>query len=190
MNSVQISIVIPMYNVEKYIGRCLESCLKQDICEELYEIIVVNDGSTDNSLEILKRYAEGDDRFIIIDKENGGYGIGMNVGIERATGEYIGIVEPDDYVPLNMYEDLYNLADRYNTDIIKSAWFMYYSADKNAVKDFQMCDFNTWQVINITDYPWLLTKQFSVWSAIYKREFLVKNHIRFQNDLSIIHMTL
>ena len=99
----KVSIIIPTYNVEMFLDECLESIQRQTLQD--IEIICVNDGSTDHSLEIIKKYAENDPRFVIVDKENGGYGKAMNVGLDKATGEYIGIVEPDDYVPLAMYED-------------------------------------------------------------------------------------
>ena len=93
-NIPAVSIVIPVFNVEKYIGKCLDSLISQTLHN--IEIICVNDGSTDHSLEIIKKYAENDPRFVIVDKENGGYGKAMNVGLDKATGEYIGIVEPDE----------------------------------------------------------------------------------------------
>ena len=81
----KVSIIVPTYNVEMYLEECMESIQRQTLKD--IEVICVNDGSTDNSLQILQKYAKDDDRIVIIDKENGGYGIGMNVGLERATGE-------------------------------------------------------------------------------------------------------
>ena len=101
----KVSIIVPTYNVEQYLPECMESIVGQTLKD--LEIICVNDGSTDSSLDILKKYAAADDRIIIIDKKNEGYGRAMNDGLDRATGEYVGIVEPDDYVDLHMYEDLY-----------------------------------------------------------------------------------
>ena len=100
-----------------YLVECMESVVRQTLKD--IEIICINDGSTDSSLDILKSYAEKDDRIIIVDKKNGGYGIAMNIGLEKATGEYIGIVEPDDYVPINMYEDLYQIAKENELDFVK-----------------------------------------------------------------------
>ena len=114
----KVSIIIPTYNVEMYLVECMDSVVNQTLKD--IEIICINDGSTDSSLEILKGYAEKDDRIIIVDKENGGYGIGMNIGLDKATGEYIGIVEPDDFVPLNMYEELYNKAVENDLDLVKA----------------------------------------------------------------------
>ena len=91
----KVSIIIPTYNVEMYLVECMESVVNQTLKD--IEIICINDGSTDGSLEILKSYAQKDDRIVLVDKENGGYGIGMNIGLDKATGEYIGIVEPDEF---------------------------------------------------------------------------------------------
>lgn len=114
----KVSIIIPVYNVEKYLRECLDSVIQQTLQD--IEIICVNDGSTDNSLQILKEYAQNDSRIKIIDKPNSGYGQTMNVGMQNATGEYIGIVEPDDYVELDMFETLYNTANSLGTYIVNS----------------------------------------------------------------------
>ena len=82
----KVSIIIPTYNVEMYLVECMESVVNQTLKD--IEIICINDGSTDGSLEILKSYAQKDDRIVLVDKENGGYGIGMNIGLDKATGEY------------------------------------------------------------------------------------------------------
>ena len=104
MKQTLISVVMPMYNQEKYIVKCLESVINQTLKE--LEIIVVNDGSTDLSLSIVKSYAEKDDRVVIIDKPNSGYGNSVNLGMRRATGKYIGIVETDDFIAPDMFETL------------------------------------------------------------------------------------
>ena len=92
---IKVSIVIPVYNVEHYLVECLDSAMNQTLHD--IEIICVNDGSKDSSLEILLEYAKRDSRIKIIDKENAGYGHTMNLGIDMARGEYIGIIESDDY---------------------------------------------------------------------------------------------
>ena len=100
----KISVIIPVYNVEKYLRECLDSVINQTLAD--IEIILVDDGSPDNCPQICDEYALKDNRIKVIHKENGGYGSAMNVGLEKATGEYIGIVEPDDYIDSKMYEDL------------------------------------------------------------------------------------
>lgn len=93
-NKVKVSIVVPIYNVEKYLRQCLDSIVNQTL--KNIEIICVNDGSTDNSLKIIQEFADKDSRIKIINKENTGYGNSMNIGFDAAIGEYIGIVESDD----------------------------------------------------------------------------------------------
>ena len=122
---IKLSILIPVYNVSPYLRQCLDSLVGQSLKE--IEFICVNDGSTDDSLSILKEYAAKDSRFVIIDKENGGYGKAMNVATSHAQGEYIGIVEPDDFVELNMFEVLYNKAKDYDLDFLKSDFYRFYA---------------------------------------------------------------
>ncbi len=104
-NKPAVSIIVPIYNAQLYLEAALESLRAQTLSD--IEIICVNDGSTDDSLEIMQKFAAQDKRFIIIDKENGGYGCAMNTGIAAAHGQYIGILEPDDFVPKNMFACLY-----------------------------------------------------------------------------------
>ena len=112
----KVSVIIPVYNVEKYIGECLDSVINQTLKE--IEIICVDDGSTDNSLNILKEYAKKDKRLIIISRENKGVGYSRNQGIEIARGEYIAFMDPDDYYPsVNVLQDLYNGAIKHKVNI-------------------------------------------------------------------------
>lgn len=106
----KVSVIMPMYNQEKYIAECLTSVIRQSLKD--IEIIVVNDGSTDSSLKIVQKIKGDDPRVIIIDKKNSGYGHSLNVGVDAAKGEYIGIVETDDYILPEMYETLYRVAAR------------------------------------------------------------------------------
>ena len=119
----KVSIIIPTYNVKPYLRECLDSVVGQTLKD--IEILCVNDGSTDGSLEIIEEYARKDDRIIVISGSNGGYGKAMNKGLHQATGEYIGIVEPDDYIALNMYEELYEKAKFYDADIVKADFYRF-----------------------------------------------------------------
>ena len=119
----KVSVIVPVYNVEPYLRECMDSIVRQTLKD--IEIICVNDGSTDGSPEILKEYAGRDSRIVLVNKENGGYGMAMNIGLDRATGEYVGIVEPDDYVALTMYEDLYNAAREYDLDLVKADFYRF-----------------------------------------------------------------
>lgn len=100
----EISVIVPVYNSEKFLKECLDSILSQTYGD--LEVICVNDGSTDNSLDILNQYKNSDSRVKVIDKENSGYGASLNMGIDAAQGNYIGIVESDDFIKENMYEEL------------------------------------------------------------------------------------
>ena len=121
----KVSVIIPIFNVERYLSQCLDSVVNQTLKE--IEIICVNDGSTDKSLDIIKEYASKDSRIVIIDKKNSGYGHSMNCGMDIAKGEYIGIIESDDYAELQMFEKLYNLANKKNLDVVKSGFFYYWT---------------------------------------------------------------
>lgn len=175
----KVSIIVPTYNVEKYLVECMESIVNQTLQD--IEIICVDDGSTDNSGKILDEYAVKDSRIKVIHKENGGYGKAMNVGLENATGEYIGIVEPDDYVELNMYEELYKIAHEKNLDLIKADFNRFVGKGSNLQLYYNQLD-KTEENYHIIINPKKNTKIFdfimNTWCGIYKREFLEKHHIR------------
>ena len=115
--SVKVSIIIPVYNTEKYLRKCLDSVCNQTLQD--IEIICVNDCSPDDSLEILKEYASNDNRIKIINfTENKGVAVARNTAIEQANGEYIGFVDSDDYVDLDFYEKLYNTAKSENAELV------------------------------------------------------------------------
>lgn len=186
MNSgVKVSIVVPIYNVEKYLRQCLDSIAKQTLKE--IEVICVNDGSTDSSPEIIKEYVERDPRFKCIDKPNTGYGNSMNRGFDMACGEYIGIVESDDYADPDMFEKLYRRAHEYHLDAVKSGYYLYYSKPKEknvkqvivsgSLAGKTICpreDFKAKQ--EMVDFYNIKP---TIWSAIYRREFIRENNIRF-----------
>ena len=111
----KISIVIPIYNTEKYLEKCLNSVVNQTLKD--IEIICVNDGSTDKSMDIVNKFAQNDSRFKIIEQENKMQGAARNAGTEIATGEYIGFVDSDDWIDLDYYEKLYTAAKKYDVDI-------------------------------------------------------------------------
>lgn len=124
---IKVSIVIPVYNVEGYLPECLDSLINQTLKD--IEIICINDGSTDNSLEILNDYAQKDNRIKVIDKENEGQGIARNLGIELAQGEFIGFVDPDDWVEPEMYEQMYNQAKKLSSQIVLCDYKKYLEDD-------------------------------------------------------------
>ena len=118
----KISILVPCCNVEKYIRECLESIRVQTHTN--IEVICINDGSTDGTGDIIDEYVASDARFKVIHKPNSGYGDSMNKGLEAATGDYIGIVESDDWIDPNMYEVLYQTAEAENRSITQQTIYL------------------------------------------------------------------
>jgi len=176
--SPKVSIIVPIYNVEKYLQECLESLVTQTLRD--IEIICVNDGSTDSSLEIIKSYAAKDNRIKIIDKPNAGYGHSCNTGFDAAAADYVGIIESDDFADVNMFADLYELITKNDVDAVKSEWYDYTGKHKKAVKGTKITSqFNTGKISSVEDKAKLIKGQPSVWSYLYKKSFLNENNIRF-----------
>ena len=173
----KISIIVPIFNVENYLCECLDSLINQTFKE--IEIICVNDGSTDNSVKILEEYRFKDKRIKVINKKHSGYGHSMNIGIENATAPYIGILESDDIAKSEMFNDLYSLITEYDCDFVKSDYYLYYSSKKEIIPNNMIKAEDAFKVTNSKENPELLFLTPSIWSAIYKKEFLKKNNIRF-----------
>ena len=173
----KISILLPCYNVEKYVRQCLDSVINQTLKD--IEIICINDGSKDSTLSILKEYAQKDSRIQIIDKANSGYGDSMNQGLKKAAGEYIGIVESDDFAELNMFEVLYNTALQNNVDVVKSNFWGYLTKDNSNTKNVVIPEQDANQVLCPREHQGIFWSAPCIWAAIYKRDFLVKNKINF-----------
>ncbi len=185
----KLSILVPAYNVAEFLPLCLDSIKNQSF--KNFEVILINDGSTDNTLEILKKYAKEDKRFKIIDKKNTGYGDSMNEGMKLAKGEYIGIVEPDDFI----HRDFYKILTSKKADIIKCGFMNFYgktwktnperifhelkiTSSKDGVKTTSRVTKKGVE-INPKENQKIFLTQPTIWSAIYKREMLEKNHIKF-----------
>ena len=122
-----ISIIIPIFNINKYLNQCLNSIINQTL--KNIEIICVKEDSNDNNSNIIIQFAN-DKRIIILNKKNSGYGDSMNHGIKFATGQYISIIRPDDFVDYQMFEHLYNLTKNNEIDIVKSNYYFYWRKKK------------------------------------------------------------
>lgn len=177
MISPTISVIIPVYNASKYLIEAMDSLLQQTYTD--FEAICVNDGSTDNSLEILKAYAAKDTRIRILDGPNGGYGKAMNRGMEIAAGKYIAIFEPDDVLPSNAYELLISKALQHDADITKGCVSMFTETAAGreiwqtttmwkGIVDRKLCPRKNLPVFSIN---------MTTWTALYKSSFLKKHHI-------------
>ncbi len=187
-NMPKISVIIPVYNVEKFLRECLDS-LKNQTLQEL-EFICINDGSTDNSLRILNEYASKDNRFIVISQINQGQGIARNKGIELAKGEYLSFVDPDDWIDLNTYEILYNKFSETGVDIIQFDYKNHNEiGEYQGTREFQLDIkkvFN-YQIKNNDIYNWhnipetekqLCNMSLCIWDKAYKTNFIKRNNIK------------
>lgn len=177
--SPKISVIVPVYNSEKFLPRCLESIFDQTT-EEKYEVIAVNDGSTDNSLEILKGYAENFKNLRILTRKNGGVSSARNAGIAHAKGEYIAFVDSDDFVERDYLEKLYSAAEQSSADIAICNYkntnsenslsigciFRHRSGvfDSGKMLRSLLCD------VTVRSY---------LWNKLYKRELFTENGIEF-----------
>ena len=185
MSTPKVSVVIPCYNVENFLRECLDSVVNQTLRD--IEIICVNDGSTDTTLSILQEYADRDSRIRIIDKKNSGYGDSMNRGFDTAEGEYLGIVESDDFAEPDMFERLYESASKHRLDVCKAGFFQYSSVPE--IKNVPILSAARIAGKNIfcptTDFPSsqkqaaFFKATAAIWAGIYRRDFIRENNIRF-----------
>jgi len=180
----KVSVVLPVYNTSVYLREALDSVTRQTLQD--IEIICVNDGSTDNSLDIIKEYADKDDRIVVINKPNGGYGHTMNVGMDAATGEYLGILETDDFLDLTMYEDLYALADRHHLDTVRGSFYRFKRNENGDTQlRYMVIDRNLgWlgRVFNPGEDISCMLVQLHNWAGIYRLSFLREHHIRYHES--------
>ena len=168
-----VSVVVPVYNAEKYLRRCLDSLCRQTLRN--IEIVCVNDGSTDSSLQILQEYADSDSRVKIFSQKNGGEGAAKNAGISHSTGKYVAILDPDDYVDSDFYEKLACAALKNGTIITKGES----KIEKDGTVSKPAWDLNSWILGNAGKFPLFSRFYYQHCTAVYNREFLTKNEITF-----------
>ena len=169
----KVSILVPIYNTSKYLPECLDSLLGQTLKD--IEIVCINDGSTDNSPDIIREYQKRDSRVKLVDKANSGYGDSMNKGIEHATGEYIGICESDDFASPDMFETLWRYAHRHRLDVVKCNYF-----EHDASGDREMHVYDGYKYKHVFDpakEQSVLAEIPIIWSALYRRQFIIDNEI-------------
>lgn len=175
----EVSILMPACNVEEYIRECMDSVVNQTLKD--IEIICLDDGSKDSTGKILDEYAAEDSRIRVIHKPNTGYGHSMNVGLKIAAGEYIGIVETDDYAEPDMFEKLYKTAKKGRLDVVKSNFFVYVTKPdtKNTFREILRDCHSYDRIIFPGEHPEVFRVKPSIWSGIYRRDFLLENDIWF-----------
>ena len=175
----KITVLMPSLNVSPYIRQCMDSVIKQSLSD--IEIIVVDAGSTDGTLEILREYEKKDSRVRVILSDRKSYGYQMNIGLDAARGNYIGIIETDDWAESDMFEHLYQAAEANDADEVKSNYYLYYTNDPGKNKFYEVlagCEYG--KITNaLKNNGRLFFVPPSIWSAVYRRSMLEKNHIRF-----------
>ena len=187
MNSnPKISVIVPVYNAEKYLDRCMKSIYDQTFTD--YEIILVNDGSADNSDEICRRYRDQDDRVTYIKKENEGAGSARNRGIEAARGEYLAFPDVDDWFEPEMYKELYDLAKSGDYDIVFSGVNFYTSVNDSSVEYSRKAICEAYSFHSKDECRKNVMKFFptsiifdSPCNKLYRRSVAINNNVRYSN---------
>lgn len=172
---IKVSIIVPVYNSEKYLKKCLDSLVNQTLDD--IEIIVINDGSSDNSEKIITNYQINDSRIKLINKKNGGQASARNLGLKVACGEYVIFIDSDDYAQLNMCEEAYNIAKQ-GYDIVCMDYYLVQDETVNYSK-----------MLNDIKSREITTKEYLFAGAgpcnkIYSRMFLVNNEFAFPEGIT------
>lgn len=169
-----ISVIVPVYNVEKYVEECIESILNQTL--KNIEIIIVNDGSTDKSNELVNNLANKDNRITVINQSNKGLSMARNVGVDLAKGEYVSFIDSDDWIEKSMLEEMYKSAKNNNCDIVQCQ-----------IKNIKN-NIPTRKLLDKSDIKKYIKRQLIAgklstyaWDKIYKRKFLKDNNLYFEN---------
>lgn len=174
----KVSVLVPICNVERYLEECLDSLVAQSFTD--FEVLCINDGSTDGSLAIIHRYMPADARFRVIDKPNSGYGASMNMGLANAIGEYIAILESDDFFEPNALELLVDAAERNQSDVVKADFYLYWSTPQERDELFRIVDEQeVGRTMRPIDDLAIFFRKPSIWSALYRSSFLRDNGIDF-----------
>lgn len=181
----KISVIVPVYNVEKYLAKCIESIINQTYKD--LEIICVNDGSTDNSLQILESYAKNDDRIKIVNRENGGLSAARNSGLDVAAGEYCYFVDSDDWIELDTIEKLIHIITSYNVDVVVHS-ALNIAEDESCVITAK--NNNQWfekrsKHDGVYDVPLEINRKIPAvaWNKLYKMEIIKQYNCRFHEGL-------
>lgn len=167
---ILLSVIVPVYNCEKYIAQCLESLTKQNLTKEQYEVLVINDGSTDKTAEIVLEYCEKYDYFTLISQENKGVSGARNLGIDHARGKYISFVDADDLVAENLYVDIIHVMERDQL----SGFYFGHTCEKEKLERFD----GTYHFPKREN-----ACKMSVCRVIFLKDIILEHHLRFQEDV-------
>lgn len=184
-----VSIIIPIYNNEKYLEKCIDSLVNQTLSN--IEIIAVNDGSTDSSLSIIENYAKKDKRIVIVSQKNQGQSVARNQGIKIAKGEYIGFIDSDDWADTKMFERLYNQAKHLDSDIAMCSITTfdekteeYSTTDPYMTLDLFPKSFENRLFSHKETFDFIFRICVTPWNKIYRTDFLRKNNLKFVEKLN------
>lgn len=176
-----LSVIIPVYNAAPFLHEVLDSLSSQTFRD--FEAIAVNDGSTDDSLEILRDYAARDSRIRILDGPNGGYGKAMNRGMDAATGKYMAILEPDDYLPCEAYDILSGLAEAHQLDVVRGTHCTFYEEDGQSRFHYVIPLRRPGEVFcPRQELPGVFEFGPHIWTGLYRIAFLKEHGIRFHES--------
>ena len=181
MRMPKISVVLPVLKTSLRLCEALDSVTRQTLKD--IQIICVSGSQADSSLAIIKEYASEDNRIVVIDKPNGGYGHYLNAGMDAATGEYLGVLETDDFLALTMYEDLYSLAEQHRLDTIRGSYYRYNRNENgDTYLQYVAIDGNQGWMDRVyepdSDLSCMRVQPYN-WAGIYHLPFLREYHIRF-----------
>lgn len=189
----KVSVIIPVYNVEKYLKRCLDSIINQTLRD--IEIICIDDGSTDKSLNILKEYCGRDHRIKILTQQNQYAGVARNNGLKIAQGKYLSFLDSDDFFKLNMLEEMYNKAEKDNSDIVICYFYEYNmrtnkaknKINNNLIKSPFIPKNNSNNLFEISNA--------AAWTKLFKRDLFIDNNLHFEdlkccNDITCVYTAL
>lgn len=178
MNNGLISVIIPVYNAQSYLNRCLLSIINQTY--KNIEIICVDDGSNDMSGAILNKFAKKDRRIIVIHKTNSGVSSARNMGLKKATGNYIAFVDCDDWLELNMYKDMIELMNNNNVEMVSVGYFLNFTNKEIVVKNNRIISEKIINRDHFMEYVYHRDEYRAVtswlWCKLYKRNLLYKNN--------------
>lgn len=188
----KVSVIVPVYNVEKYLRQCLDSIINQTLDD--IEIICVDDGSTDGSLSILREYTNKDSRIYILQQQNLRAGIARNNGLKIAKGKYLSFLDSDDFFELDMLEKMYNKAEEDKSDIVICSWNSYDEKRQKIARDFiidkKYINMSPFNPSDVADELFDIFKP-NPWTKLFNHEFFRKNNLQFEgcvccNDLTCI----
>ena len=179
-----LSIIIPAYNVQDYIEKCILSCLNQDLSPSLYEILIINDGSQDNTLSIAEELSKRYNNVRIISQKNQGLSSARNTGLKHATGEFVWFVDSDDYISSNILKKLHKILAAENLDIL---WLQWQRVDEQGNIFPKEKNWIQAQDPNVTDGPYflchILGMCFYAWAFVFKRSFLEEHDFLFKEGV-------